>query len=154
MGAFLNECDGGGPNDIDIYSEVEEGEPADGENPNKEMQLQVESIKQLKNALLKRINGYGHTGQDLRHRLEQLHESLDYFSALLLQSEQRCLYFFFRAAQKVESLILGGTFSTLELPTMFDDLPLDKDDLALIEQQTDELSKAYMKIRHLDFLDS
>jgi hypothetical protein len=153
MEAFLNGCDHDQSREIDIYDHTTEIEDTpDCANDNKEIQKQLEALRQLRAELLKRMDGYDHTGQTMRQRLGLPKESLDYFSALLLLSEQRCLYFFFRAAQKVESLMLQNDMSALELPKVFVDLPLDKDDYELMEKQTDELSTAYMKIRHGEML--
>eukprot|EP00980_Cylindrotheca_fusiformis_P029588 scaffold23542_cov147-Cylindrotheca_fusiformis.AAC.3 len=150
MAAFLKACDGGGSDEIDIYDNEIEEEPQDNIDDDKEIRLQLEALEKLKATILKRINLYGDTGRNLRQRLSQAEKSLDYFAALLLQSEQRCLFFFYRAAQKVESLLHKNDCSALEPPKRMKELPLDMDDKELIEQQTDELAAAYMKIRHGD----
>ena len=142
MEAFLNECD---PSDqVDIYKEVQH----DDEDDEKEaIQEQVTAVQQLRQRLLKKLEEYHCKGTIMKEQLESNNDSLVHYSALLIQSEQRCLYFFYRVTLKVESLLLEKELADsneFQVPN------LEEEDVALMEVQTTELAKAYMMIRNCD----
>jgi hypothetical protein len=147
--AFLDECD---PlQEIDIYCEATiEEEEDEKESENGAIQEEVEALKHLRKILQQRIDAYYCKGKVMKERLK-LMGSTGYYCALLIHSEQRCLYFYYRACQKIESLLLGrGTEEVrkLESTSSLSSLDFDGNDLKLIEEQTTSLANTYMKIRH------
>ena len=141
MEAFLNECDES--EEVDIYGEIKE-DGSEGNGEKDAIQEQVDDLHKLREILLKRMNEYDCKGTIMKEQLLLPKTSAGYYCALLIQSEQRCLYFFYRATQKIESLLLEKELSKSE---EFDISNIDEDDVELIEQQTSELSDAYIKIR-------
>lgn len=136
--------------EVDIYGEaLAEELPGNGEQFD-EKERELEALKRLKQVIRERMAAYSYRGSKLRERLERQDNSIEYFSSLLLLSEQRCLFFYFCSAQKVEVLLQNKDLRMVKKAGDFTDLPIDDDDLLTIDRQTTDLAKVYMMIRHGD----
>lgn len=134
--------------EVDIYGEASAEEIPDETEQDDEKERELEALKKLKHAIRERMDVYGCKGPRLEDRLKCNDSSIEHFSSLLLLSEQRCLFFYFRCTQKVELLLQNKDLDMIEQGGEFKDLPIDDDDLSIIDKQTTELANVYMTIRH------
>jgi hypothetical protein len=142
MEAFLNGC----YEEVDIYGENDDEADGIDEGSDDSIQEELDGLKLLRKKLGRRFDLYGVKGVELNKRLSMVNQSSDFYAALLVHSEQRTLYFFTRAIEKLEARLKNapkahhGKF----------DLVVDQEDLERIESQTDQLVDSYIKIRHGD----
>ncbi|CAJ1949540.1 unnamed protein product [Cylindrotheca closterium] len=146
MNAFLDGTDE--MEEMDIYGAASADEVPEDTEQNEEIENELEALKKLKQVIHERIDAYGCKGSKLRDRLECQDGSIDYFSSLLVLSEQRCLFFYFLCAEKVGILLQNKDLSTLDKADGFKDVPINDEDLSLIDKQTSELANVFMTIRH------
>ena len=146
MDNFLNE-DEASEEIGDIYGDEMDQVDDEGENDTGTIQREIEALRTFRDYLEKRMEAYTRKGTELNEHLALPEITRRYFSALLLQSEQRTIYFFILATMKIESLLEKREVSEPKQSAL-----IDKEDLELIETQTEELAKAFMKIRHGDVL--
>jgi hypothetical protein len=156
--AFLDGCDD--IEEVDIYGDptAEGDEAKDDEVEDDHMEL--EALKALWEQLKKKIDAYNVSGDELKERVASQNPSPIYYSAVLIQSELKTIYFFMRAAEKVEASLQQRVTSRAEHEALLQkrvtsraehfDGVISDEDLELVEAQTNELAQAFMKIRHGD----
>ena len=164
-----DEDDDEGMNDM-LYGGAETGGDDDDNGihqndfSNDQIQFELDALKLYKIALKDRISLYSVKGKELIDKLASASsDSIEHYTSLLLYSEQRTIYFYLRAIEKLQKCLLRNSKTNyeskqqhLEQTTEFvfwnnnknaDDDSKDND-YERIETQTDQLVEAYMKIRH------
>jgi hypothetical protein len=101
------------------------------------------ALKCFRQELIRLSEGYSCKGDELRNALSLI-PCHCFYAAILCQSELRTIYFFLRAIEKVRDSLYPGRAPNKNHISVY----TDENDLALIEEQTSELAKAYMAIRH------
>jgi hypothetical protein len=149
MEAFLNGCDEE-DEEVDIYGEATEG-GSDKDDESCTIQRELVALKSFQVALQESMGAYNNAGINLTDRTAHPKPCANYYSALLIQSEQRTIHFFARAAEKIVALLQGKTVPQRSKELQVD-LTTTKEDIELIEAQTEELAQAFMKIRYGDIL--
>lgn len=146
MEAFLDECnDDSG--EIDIYGEMNGEEEGGGEDDSTSLQEELASLQLFRKELKRRFYMYGVKGSALKDRLSDSDGSSEYYASLLVYSEQRTIYFFTRAIEKLQARLKNDPKSkTDEFDLCLESL--EEEDSELIESQTNQLVDAYIKIRH------
>jgi hypothetical protein len=159
--AFLNGCDD--IEEVDIYGDpTAEGDEAKDDEVEADHNMELEALKSLWEQLKKMIDAYNVSGDELKERVASQNPSPIYYSAVLIQSELRTIYFFMRAAEKVEASLQKRVTSRAEHEALLQkrvtssaeylDGVISNEDLELVEAQTNELAQAFMKIRHGDLV--
>lgn len=145
MEAFLDDCDV--HDEQDIYGDDGAGEDAGEDDMGEEdTQNEIEALAAFRKALEEARKEYKLQGDELRDALNLPPCTPGYFAALVVQSEYRTINFFLRSIEKVVSLLKKSEAAT----ACEDSERSSKEDAELVEQQTEELAQAFIKIRHSD----
>jgi hypothetical protein len=145
MEAFLNDCDL--HEEQDIYGDGEDEDEDGGEDDEGEedTQNELEALAALRKALEEARKEYKLQGDELRDALNLPPGNPGYYAALVVQSDYRTINFFLRSIEKVTVLLKKS-----EAADASTESGISKEDDELVEQQTEELAQAFMKIRHSD----
>ena len=158
-------------NSIDIYGEIEHENDIKVNNNHagvnallrvNQKSEELAGLKLFRNELKRRYDSYGLTGSSLKDVIVAGVDNTStllsnkYYASLLLYSEQRTIYFFAQAVDKLrrhlrldKTLLKNDRKGTdIEQEQEQFDICLDTNDAELIENQTKELVVAYMMIRH------
>ena len=145
MEAFLDGCDL--QEEQDIYGDDGAGEDDEGEDDmgEEDTQNEIEALAAFRKALEGAIKVYKLQGDELRDALNLPPGTPGYHAALVVQSEHRTINFFLRSIEKVVALLKKS-----EAAATCAEANMSKEDAQLVEQQTEELAQAFIKIRHSD----
>ena len=155
---FLNQCDndnededetGDSDDFIDLYDMKTDERMDDSElaisDPS--IKKEIEALKMFKQNLIKMSECYkSYKGTDIQTLLlvKPGYPITRMYSTILSLSELRTIYFFVRAIDKVQLALNPNA----NYPACIMDIITDQEDLDMIEKQTNDLSNAYMAIRH------
>jgi hypothetical protein len=125
-----------------LYQEVGASDPDETmfTEAGADIAIDLEVLNKLRETLIQKFRAYG-IRKDNAFYGSPGHA---YFVAILCQSEQRTLFFFVRAVEKILQLLQcrsHNEFDTLDFAT-------DGEDMKVIDEQTTELSKVYVLLRN------
>ena len=142
MEAFLDGCnDDSG--EIDIYGEMNGEEEGGGEDDSTSLQEELASLQLFRKELKRRFYMYGVKGSALKDRLSDSDGSSEYYASLLVYSEQRTIYFFTRAIEKLEARLKNDPKSkTDEFDLCLESL--EEEDSELIESQNENTHQPFL----------
>jgi hypothetical protein len=143
MEAFLDDCDL--HEEQDIYGDNDAGEDGGEDDVGEEdTQNELEALAAFRKALEEARKEYKLQGDELRDALNLPPGTPGYYAALVVQSEYRTINFFLRSIEKVTALLKKSEAAAGAESNM------STEDAELVEQQTEELAQAFIKIRHSD----
>jgi hypothetical protein len=142
MEAFLDGCEDDEEEDEEVDWENDTGDDDDDEGE-EGLKAEVEALEKFRAALEVAREAYTFKEVDLNQTLAAADWSPRYYAAILVKTEIRTILFFLRAIECIKKKLQKTKYSSAT-----DSNTTKLEDDALIQSQVEELSDAYVQIRH------